>query len=219
MDPYARCKARFVGVLNIQDDYSGVAFGSCSPEDPVLSAAQPKSKFMTISGVQPRGESEAMEIFDALASDAATPMTADRVLSAGADADGKNYTISLALENGRQISLRIPPPEAIEIVDGLSKTATSAAQKQQTVAIVQTINLKADTGGRAIILTPHVRTGPLDTFAVPIGLADQFIGEDPIMQQAAGVIYCQSRSLGRIFECLAVRNHSASGVENKFLLK
>jgi hypothetical protein len=47
------------------------------------------------------------------AQEAATPMTADRVLSAGADADGKNYTISLALENGRQISLRIPPAEAI----------------------------------------------------------------------------------------------------------
>ena len=92
---------------------------------------------MTISGVQPRGESEAMEIFDALTSDrcfraynmsgplaaqeAATPMTAERVLSAGADADGKNYTISLALENGRQISLRIPPPEAIKIVDGFEQ--------------------------------------------------------------------------------------------------
>jgi hypothetical protein len=108
------------------------------------------------------------------AQEAATPMTADRVLSAGADADGKNYTISLALENGRQISLRIPPAEAIKIVDGLSKTATSP-QKQQIVAIVQTINLKADNGGRAIILTPHVRTGPLDTFAIPIGQADQFI--------------------------------------------
>jgi hypothetical protein len=105
------------------------------------------------------------------AREAATPMTADRVLSAGADADGKNYTISLALENGRQISLRVPPPEAIKIVDGLSKTATSAPQKQKIVAIVQTINLKA----RAIILTPHVRTGPLDTFAIPIGQADQFI--------------------------------------------
>jgi hypothetical protein len=57
----------------------------------------------------------------------------------------------------------------------LSKTATSAPQKQQIVAIVQTINLKADNGGRAIILTPHVRTGPLDTFAIPIGQADQFI--------------------------------------------
>jgi len=109
------------------------------------------------------------------AQEAATPMTADRVLSAGADPDGKNYTISLALENGRQISLRIPPPEAIKIVDGLSKTATSAPQKQQIVAIVQTINLRADNGGRAILLTPHVRTGSLDTFAIPIGQADQFI--------------------------------------------
>ena len=43
------------------------------------------------------------------------------------------------------------------------------------------------TRGRAIILTPHVRTGPLDTFAIPTGQADQFIqlfqqipGEDPV---------------------------------------
>jgi hypothetical protein len=109
------------------------------------------------------------------AQEAADSMAGDKVLSAGADADGKNYTISLALENGRQISLRIPPPEAIKIVDGLSKTATSAPQKQQIVAIVQTINLKADNRGRAIILTPHVRTGPLDTFAIPSDQADQFI--------------------------------------------
>ena len=105
---------------------------------------------------------------------AASSMAADRVLSAGADADGKDYTISLSLENGRQISIRIPPAEAIKIVEGLSKTATSA-QKQQIVAFVQTINVKADTRGRAIILTPHVRTGPLDTFAIPTGQADQFI--------------------------------------------
>ena len=105
----------------------------------------------------------------------ATSVAADKVLSASADADGKNYTISLALENGRQISLRIPPAEAVKIVDGLSKTVTSAPQKQQIVAVVQTINLKADNRGRAIILTPHVRTGPLDTFAIPIGQADQFI--------------------------------------------
>ena len=105
----------------------------------------------------------------------ATSVAADKVLSASADADGKNYTISLALENGRQISLRIPPAEAIKIVDGLSKTVTSAPQKQQIVAVVQTINLKADNRGRAIILTPHVRTGPLDTFAIPIAQADQFI--------------------------------------------
>ena len=65
--------------------------------------------------------------------------------------------------------------EAIKIVEGLSKTATSAPQKQQIVAFVQTINIKADSQGRAIILTPHVRTGPLDTFAIPIGQADQFI--------------------------------------------
>src|SRR5262249_54432 len=109
------------------------------------------------------------------AQEPATPMTADRVLSGGADADGKNYTISLALENGRQISLRIPPPEAIKIVDGLSKTATFVPQKQQIVAIVQTINLKADNGGRAIILTPHVRTRPPEHFAIPSGQADQFI--------------------------------------------
>ena len=109
-----------------------------------------------------------------VAEEAASSMAAGRVLSAGADTDGKGYTISLSLENGRQISIRIPPAEAIKIVEGLSKTATSA-QKQQIVAFVQTINIKADTRGRAIILTPHVRTGPLDTFAIPIGQADQFI--------------------------------------------
>jgi hypothetical protein len=109
------------------------------------------------------------------AEEAATSVVADKVLSAGADADGKNYTISLSLENGHQISIRIPPAEAIKIVEGLSKTATSASQKQQIVSVVQTINIKADTEGRAIILTPHVRTGPLDTFAIPIGRADQFI--------------------------------------------
>jgi hypothetical protein len=109
-----------------------------------------------------------------VAEEATSTMAADRVLSAGVDADGKGYTISLSLENGRQISIRIPPAEAIKIVEGLSKTATSA-QKQQIVAFVQTINIKADTLGRAIILTPHVRTGPLDTFAIPIGQADQFI--------------------------------------------
>ena len=110
-----------------------------------------------------------------VAEEATSSMAADRVLSAGVDADGKGYTISLSLDNGRQISIRIPPAEAIKIVEGLSKTATSAPQKQQIVAFVQTINIKADTRGRAIILTPHVRTGPLDTFAIPIGQADQFI--------------------------------------------
>jgi hypothetical protein len=80
----------------------------------------------------------------------AASVAADKVLSASADADGKNYTISLALENGRQISLRIPPAEAVKIVDGLSKTVTSAPQKQQIVAVVQTINLKADNRGRAL---------------------------------------------------------------------
>ena len=109
-----------------------------------------------------------------VAEEATSSMAADRVLSAGADTDGKGYTISLSLENGRQISIRIPPAEAIKIVEGLSKTATSA-QKQQIVAFVQTINLKADSRGRAIILTPHVRTGPLDSFAIPIGQADQFM--------------------------------------------
>ena len=110
-----------------------------------------------------------------VAEETVTSIAADRVLSAGADADGKGYTISLSVENGRQISIRIPPAEAIKIVEGLSKTTTSAPQKQQIVAFVQTINIKADTRGRAIILTPHVRTGPLDTFAIPIGQADQFI--------------------------------------------
>jgi hypothetical protein len=42
-------------------------------------------------------------------------MAADRLLSAGADADGNGYTISLSLENGRQISIRIPP--VIKIVE------------------------------------------------------------------------------------------------------
>jgi hypothetical protein len=110
-----------------------------------------------------------------VAEEATSTMAADRVLSAAADADGKGYTISLSLDNGRRISIRIPPAEAIKIVEGLSKTATPALQKQQIVAFVQTINIKADTLGRAIILTPHVRTGPLDTFAIPIRQADQFI--------------------------------------------
>ena len=73
-----------------------------------------------------------------VAEEATSSMAADRVLSAGADADGKGYAISLSLDDGRQISIRIPPAEAIKIVEGLSKTATSAPQKQQIVAFVQT---------------------------------------------------------------------------------
>jgi hypothetical protein len=50
-----------------------------------------------------------------VAEEAASSMAADRLLSAGADADGNGYTISLSLENGRQISIRIPP--VIKIVE------------------------------------------------------------------------------------------------------
>ena len=67
-----------------------------------------------------------------VAEEAASSMAADRVLSAGADADGKGYTISLSLENGRQISIRIPPAEAIKIVEGLEQNChlcTKAADR------------------------------------------------------------------------------------------
>jgi hypothetical protein len=110
------------------------------------------------------------------AEEAADSLAAASVLSAGADPDGKGYVISLSLENGRQVSIRVPPAEALKIVEGLSKAVTSGPQgQQQVVAVVKSINITADERGRVVVLTPHIRTGPLEPFAIPISGAAQFV--------------------------------------------
>jgi hypothetical protein len=109
------------------------------------------------------------------AEEATDSLAAASVLSAGADPDGKGYVISLSLENGRQVSIRVPPAEALKIVEGLSKAVTSGPQGQQVVAVVKSINITADERGRVVVLTPYIRSGPLEPFAIPISGADQFV--------------------------------------------
>ena len=57
----------------------------------------------------------------------ATPVK--KVVNANPEPDGKAYRIDLLLQDGRQVSYQISPPEALKIADGLSKPATPGAKK------------------------------------------------------------------------------------------
>ena len=99
----------------------------------------------------------------------------ESVVSAAPQADGQAYVLSLKLQDGRQISLQIPPTEAVKIVDGLSKVAGSGSEKRQVVALVQGMSIQADPQGKFVLLQPRTSAGPLEALAIPLEGAERFV--------------------------------------------
>lgn len=99
----------------------------------------------------------------------------DSVVSANPQSDGQAYLLSLKLHDGRQLSLQVPPLEAVKIVDGLSKVAGSGSDKRQVVALVQGMSIQADPQGKFILLQPQTIAGPLEALAIPVEGADRFV--------------------------------------------
>jgi hypothetical protein len=99
----------------------------------------------------------------------------ESVISAAPQADGQAYLLSLKLQDGRQISLQLPPTEAVKIVDGLSKVAGSGPEKRQLVALVQGMSIQADPKGKFVLLQPRTSAGPLEALAIPLEGAGRFV--------------------------------------------
>jgi hypothetical protein len=99
----------------------------------------------------------------------------ETVVSAGPESDGKAYKLTVIFKNGRQLSIDIPPTEAVKVVDGLSVPASSGAQKEQIVTVMQGLSIQADAKGRAVLLLPRGATGPLAPLAIPIEGADRVL--------------------------------------------
>jgi hypothetical protein len=96
-------------------------------------------------------------------------------VTANPQPDGKTYLLSVVLQNGRQLSLEVRPADAANIVAGLTKTAGSGSERQQVVAIVQGMTLKADPQGRFVLLQPSTAAGPLPGLAIPVEGAERFL--------------------------------------------
>ena len=102
-------------------------------------------------------------------------MPVKKVVNANPEPDGKAYRIDLLLQDGRQVSYQISPPEALKIADGLSKPATPGAKKDAVAQLVYGMMIQADPQGRAIIITPRDSSGNLQSLAVPLTGADQLL--------------------------------------------
>ena len=106
------------------------------------------------------------------------PITAvpiEKVLDANPEPTGKAYRIEFQLRGGKRLLYEIPPAEAEKIVDGLSKPANPGAQKQKVATLVYGMSVQADTKGKAVIISPRGRTGPLEPLAIPLIGAGAFV--------------------------------------------
>jgi hypothetical protein len=95
----------------------------------------------------------------------------ESVISANPAADEKTYSLALKLQDGRQLSLQIPPAEVIKILSGFSKTAAPGS----VVLLVQSVSMLADAQGRFVLIQPRINSGPILPLAIPIEGVDGFL--------------------------------------------
>ena len=86
-----------------------------------------------------------------------TPAVVERVISANPEPDGKAYVLSVMLKGGRRLSFEIPRAEDCRRT---KQGSWINSQKQQVVALVQSMSIQADAQGRAVVLQPRTSAGP-----------------------------------------------------------
>jgi hypothetical protein len=101
------------------------------------------------------------------------PAVVESVIAANPEPDGKAYLLSVQLKGGQQLSLQVPPAEAIKIIGGFSKIA--GPESAQVVVLVQSVSMQADAQGRFVLLRPRMHSGPILPLAIPIEWVDGFL--------------------------------------------
>ena len=119
------------------------------------------------------------------AQDSGTTPTEMVVSSASAGPQGADYVLSLRLQDGQTLALKVPQPEALKIVSGLSQPAGPDAEKRQMVTLVRSMGMQAESQGKFVILQPIGTSGPLTPLAIPLQGADAFTKQ--FQQKAAEV--------------------------------
>jgi hypothetical protein len=103
-------------------------------------------------------------------------VTVQKVVKAGAEADGKAFRLELQLKNGGQVAYQFAPADADEVSKGLSNPVIKAVQGKVNYSLVWGLHTEVDPQRQRVVLSPQSEGRTLDSLGLPLTAKDNLIG-------------------------------------------